>query len=300
MPHGGVSPRKRGRVLHGATVVTPQAPSAKGKYPGFVFNGGPVVSSPRIFTSFWGPAWTAGAAQVTAAGRLEQFCAALLQAPFMNVLSQYGVGTGAGSGAYGGRSELAQVPAQMDNAAVQSQIQAAIGAGTIPEPPAGNPSDVLIVFLDESIEIDDSAAGLVMCEPTGDTAFGYHDFFTTSKGNPFYYAVIPALDDTCIKESCPGGDATCSIALGETQEQRRTQVTSHEFAEMTSDPQLNAWYDPQNGENGDICNGETGTFTVGSDTWTVQKIYSKNDDVATNGATYCLASAPAPEPPAAK
>ena len=40
-----------------------------------------------------------------------------------------------------------------------------------------------------------------MCEPAGDNAFGYH-FFTTTAGHEFYYAVIPALTDTCLKESC--------------------------------------------------------------------------------------------------
>jgi hypothetical protein len=104
------------------------------------------------------------------------------------------------------------------------------------------------------------------------------------------------LDDTCVSESCPGGDASCSLKLGQTQEQRRTQVTSHEFAEMTTDPQLNAWYDPQNGENVDICNGQSDTITVGTNTWTVQAIYSKYDDVQTNGSTYCLSQVSSPEP----
>lgn len=215
----------------------------------------------------------------------------------MNVLSQYGVGAGAGTGVYMGEATpLASIGSQLTNAGVQSVIQSAIDAGTIPEPPMDNRADVLIVFLDSSIEINDSAAGLVLCEPSGDTAFGYHDFFVTIAGNPFYYAIVPALDDTCIKSSCTGGDSTCSLSLSETQEQRRTQVTSHEFAEMTTDPQLNGWYDPQNGENGDICNGETGTITVGANTWTVQRIYSKYDDTQTNGARYCLAGAASPEP----
>ncbi len=296
MPYGGVNPRRRSPVLHGATVVVPRAPTSNGAYPAFVYNGGPVVSKPRVFSSFWGASWQSDASQQNAATRLQQYCKDLLASKFMNVLSQYGVGTGAGTGTYVSSSTLTTVAPQLDNAGVQAAIQSAIDAGTIPEPPANNTSDVLIVFLDTSIEIKDTAAGLVLCEPTGDTAFGYHDFFTTKAGNPFYYAIIPALDDTCVKESCPGGDSTCSVQLAETQEQRRTQVASHEFAEMTSDPQLNAWYDPQNGENGDICNGQTGTITAGANTWTVQLIYSKYDDTQTNGATYCIAEAASPEP----
>jgi len=295
--HGGVHARPRTPVLYGARKVVAAAPSAGGAFPNFVNNGGPVVDTPIVYTSFWGSLWQSDAAHQSEADRLNQFCTDLLKSNFMNVLSQYGVGTGAGTGGFNGTSTIGDVSNQLTNADIEGVIQNAIDDGTIPEPPAGNTSQLLIVFFDENIEINDPSQQLVLCEPNGDTAFGYHDFFTTSAGNPFFYAIIPGLDDACIQESCPGGDATCSLQLSETQEQRRTQVTSHEFAEMTSDPQLNAWYDPQNGENGDICNGESEQITVNGNTWTVQRIYSKSDDVRTNGATYCLAQAASPIPP---
>ncbi|MGZ3509836.1 MAG: hypothetical protein ACXWNK_16235 [Vulcanimicrobiaceae bacterium] len=293
--YGGVSARKRRRVLYGVQVVKAQAASAGGAFPNFVNNGGPVVTTPRIYTSFWGALWS-DAPHASDVARLNAFCADLLNSNFMNVLAQYGSGNGPDSSGVIASSTFATVANQLANADIESTIQAAIDAGTIPEPPANNTSNVLIIYLDENTEVNDSGLGVVMCEPSGDTAFGYHDFFTTAKGNPFYYAVVPALDDNCLHESCPGGDGTCSLHLTETQEQRRTQVTSHEFAEMVTDPELNAWYDPQNGENGDICNGESDTIAVGANTWTVQRIYSKYDDVKTNGATYCLAQAPSPEP----
>ena len=65
---------------------------------------------------------------------------------------------------------------------------------------------------------------------------------------------------------------------------------------MTTDPQLNGWVDPAKGENGDICNGESDTITVGMNTWTVQRIYSKHDDIKSKGKVYCLSQTPAPEP----
>jgi len=96
------------------------------------------------------------------------------------------------------------------------------------------------------------------------------------------------------QNSCPGQNAGCSLSLGETQEQRQTQVASHEFAEMVTDPELNAWLDAKAGENGDICNGESATITVGANTWTVQRTYSTADDIASQGESLCLATAPAP------
>ena len=135
-----------------------------------------------------------------------------------------------------------------------------------------------------------------MCEPTGDNAFGYHFFFTTAEGNSCYYSVIPSLDDTClINTGCSGGG--CSLSLSQTQEQRRTQVTSHEFAEMATDPAFpSGWFGPASDENGDICNGEADSITVGANTWDVQRTYSKTDDIATNGASFCLTTAPNPIP----
>ena len=215
----------------------------------------------------------------------------------MNVLSQYGVGQGAGSaGSFAGDNFISGVPSTLTDAAIQQTLQLAIDQGTLPEP--GNPSNMaLVIYLDENIGVEDPGHQLVLCEPTNDNAFGYHSFFTTSAGNKFYYAIVPALSDSCLQESCPGNDSGCSLHVAQPQEDRQTQVASHEFAEMTTDPELDGWVDPQNGENGDICNGESATITVGANSWNVQRTYSKTDDVASGGQTFCLAEAAAPIPP---
>lgn len=291
--YGGVSAKPHGPVVCGYETILRAPRVAKGAFPNFAFNGGPVIATPAVHTTFWGASWQTPAAKPVM-DRLNQFLIDVMNSEFMNVLSQYGAGSGKGSGTFAGTSVVADVASQLTNAGVDAALQKAIDAGTVPEPPANNTSLIAIVFLDESIEIDDTSQGLVMCEPSGDTAFGYHDFFTTTTGNSCVYAVIPALDDKCMANTCPAGTTGCSLDPNLTQEQRRTQVTSHEFAEMVTDPQLNAWYDPQNGENGDICNGESETITVGPNTWTVQRTYSKADDEQTNGKTYCRATAPSP------
>jgi len=291
--YGGVSAKRHGPVVCGYESVLRAPRAAKGAFPNFIFNGGPVIAKPNVHTSFWGASWDAAAAKPVM-DRLNQFLTDLMNSEFMNVRAQYGAGTGKGSGTFAGSSTLADVAPQLTNAGVDGVLQKAISAGTIPEPPANNTSQIVVVFLDESIEIKDTSQGLVMCEPSGDTAFGYHDFFTTAKGNDCVYAVIPALDDKCMANTCPSGTTGCSLDPTLTQEQRRTQVTSHEFAEMVTDPELNAWYDPQNGENGDICNGESETIIVGTSTWTVQRTYSKTDDEQTDGKTTCRATAPLP------
>jgi hypothetical protein len=44
---------------------------------------------------------------------------------------------------------------------------------------------------------------IVMCEANSDTAFGYHNFFTTTAAHKCYYAVVPGLDDTCLTGVVP-------------------------------------------------------------------------------------------------
>ncbi|HET9177968.1 MAG TPA: hypothetical protein VFQ24_06380 [Terriglobia bacterium] len=292
---GGVSPRMHAPAIRGARTKRQKGKKQAGKFPNFTYQGGPVIASPQVYTSFWGALWSDALHQARAL-RLNQFHRDLLASGFMNVLSQYGVGNGAGnSGAFVGDSLISDTPETLTDPTIQATIQSAIDRGVIPEPAA--PSNIaLIIYLDENSGVNDPSDQLVLCEPQNDSAFGYHNFFTTTAGHKFYYAVIPGLTDMCLKESC-AQDSGCSLHLAETQEQRQTQVASHEFAEMTTDPELNAWLDPQAGENGDICNGESATISIGGNSWTVQRTYSKTDDMATGGQSYCVATAPAPIPP---
>ncbi len=262
--------------------------------PGFTFQGGPVVSEPEIYVTFWGPAWTADAEHQSRQTSLSQFVTDLLQSDYVNIIAQYGVGTGAGHcGSVLGTSNVATPAGTLDEAGIHHTIQAMIDARTIPEPTAPSQTAV-VVFLDEGTEINDPGIGVVMCEPNGDNAFGYHYFFTTTAGHQAYYAIIPSLTDSCLQESCPD-DTQCSLHLALTQLERQTQVASHEICEMLTDPEINAWRNPKSGaENGDVCNGESGTVTVNGRNWNVQHMYSYADDLQGNPA--CLLGAPNPIP----
>jgi hypothetical protein len=273
--------------------VSPKAPiPGAAAHSDFKYNNGPVIRCPRVYTTFWGPDWS-DAAHTARATRLNHFVRDLLASTYMNVLSQYGAGQGANTSMLIGSTFVANVKSQIDEVAIAAVIQGCIDTGTMPEPNANNNGMVLVIYLDESIAVDEP--GLRMCESTSDNAFGFHSDFVTKAGNEFYYAVIPALDDNCIKNSCPGGDSTCTLQLTETQEQRLTQVTSHEFAEMITDPKFTkGWYGSSSDENGDICAGQSATITVGPNTWTVQRQYSKTDDENSNGANYCVVGAARP------
>jgi hypothetical protein len=288
------SSRKIGGV-RGRLAEAPAAPVSGQHAPDFKYNGGAVLRCPQVYGGFWGPQWS-NAAHVTRANHLAQFMKDLLASKYMNVLSQYGVGFGAGvAGSYVKSTFVSGAPAQLDEPKIHQIIQSCINAGALPEPPATHSNICLIIFLDETIAVKDNGIGVAMCEPTGDNAFGYHFDFVTAAGHEFYYAVIPALSDACLTATCGGGG--CSLSLGQPQEQRITQVTSHEFMEMATDPKFTkGWFGPSSDENGDICNGQTASITVGPNTWAVQRQYSKADDVATNGVKFCILDAPNPMP----
>ena len=287
----------RPALKHFAQSPDDLAPAARaaGAHPKFKNHGGPIVTSATVHASFWGANWQSDPAHVQRAARLGQFLQDLLASTYMNILSQYGAGRGAGqAGAFAGSGTITTVANQLTDANIQGILQSAIDSGGLPEP--GQPAqDVVMIYLAEGIEVQGPDPAR-MCEPSGDNAFGYHHFFTTRAGHSLYYAVVPGLDDGCLKASCPS-DQSCSLHLALTQEQRQTQVSSHEYSETVTDPEGTGWYDGKAGaENGDICNGESGTITVGARTWTVQLMYSKHDDVATRGRTTCIASAPQPIP----
>jgi hypothetical protein len=211
----------------------------------------------------------------------------LLASEYMNVLSQYGVG----SGHFVKASFVPGVTGQLDKSGLAKVVQAQVDSGALPEPPATNNNIALVIYLDETIAF--SQPGLRMCEPDSDDAFGFHSDFVTRAGNDFYYAVIPSLNDQCVRNTCPHGGG--ALSLHQTQEQRLTQVTSHEFAEMCTDPKYgHGWHGPKSDENGDICNGEADTLTVGPNTWNVQLQYSKTDDEKSGGDDACVLGAPAP------
>jgi hypothetical protein len=268
----------------------------QGAHPHFTYQGGPIITSPTVYLTFWGAPWQSDPGHQQRQQHLTQFVADFLNSPYMNILSQYGVGKGAGTlGGVHGTSVVPGISGQLSDTDIHTHIQAMIDAGTVPEP--STPSNMaLIIYMADPIEIRDPGLGVIMCEPSGDTAFGYHNFFHTRAGNPFYYSIIPALTDACLKESCPQ-DQQCSLHLALTQEQRQTQVTSHEFSEMVTDPEINAWRDGRTGaENGDICNGRSGIIIIGGNTWTVQAMYSLTDDRDSHGANMCVLGEPNPLP----
>jgi hypothetical protein len=212
------------------------------------YEGGPVVYCPSVYTSFWGSSWTG--ANAALAAQLNQFVQDLLAAtPWMNTLTQYGV---SGVGGFVQASYLEYVPTTLTVQSYEAIFQSCINAGLIPEPNNVNNNkivQIILVFLDQNVGINGGGRQLNI-PGAGDA--GYHDSFTTAKGNPFIYAFSEFSNVQTI-----------------------STIMSHEFAEMITDPLYNAWTpDHAAHEIGDYCEGQNTTITVSGRTWTVQQIWS--------------------------
>ena len=178
---GGVSTRAaHDNYVAPAAGPVPAAPA----HADFIWNGGPVLSCPMTYATFWGPSWTTSPSGLAEAARLSQFLQDLVNSQFMNVLSQYGVGSGPGTGLFMQASFITSVAANISDTDIHNILQGAINAGAIPEPPAKNTTQCVVIYLDSSVAVRDNSLGISMCEPSGDNAFGYHYFFTTAKGTP--------------------------------------------------------------------------------------------------------------------
>jgi len=208
------------------------------------------------------------AAHQSLANQINQFTQDLLQSKYMNVLSQYGMLGGVGSGVFVRASYLPGVPGTLTVPSYQNIIQQCINAGAFPQPVDlhNNASAaILMIYLDDHTIINGGGRQLNF---PGAGDLGYHDSFVTANGQPCPYAFMAYFSNV----------------------NSTTVVASHEFAEMVTDPLYTAWTpDHAFHEIGDYCEGSNSTITVSGRTWTVQTVWSNHD----NG---CVASAPNPLP----
>ena len=195
-----------------------------------------------------------------------------------------------GNGTFGGLFQI--VPSAGNNgstitdAQIQSELLAQITAGHLPAPvldAAGNPNTLYMIFFPPGKTI--TQGGSNSCRPGGFCA--YHGTTSTLlNGKNVLYGVMPDMQSgLCSTGGCGNGGVFGNY----------TSVTSHELTEAITDADVGiattfapplAWYDMVNGEIGDICNGQQGTYTANGTAYTIQLEFS-------NAANNCVLPPPA-------
>jgi hypothetical protein len=222
------------------------------------YYGGPVLKNVNVYPVFWN-------SSTKLQPNINAFYPAVVGgSPLYAMLNQYsGIGSGTASAGYVDSNATKSVR----DSAVQSRLNTLFSQNKLPAPSANNyypvhfPSGMTITAP------DGSRSCVVFC--------AYHGTYVRNGVN-VNYGIIPDIGQSGCNGGCGGSTVTNNT----------DSVASHELVEATTDPAVGlatvygpplAWYDPNNGEIGDICNANQGS-TAG---FTVQKEWS-------NAANACV------------
>lgn len=289
-------------------MVDRRAPRAARPRTHLEYFGGRVVSNVQVVSVLWGSGRYAPWITDPGSPSMSSFLRELVGGPFLDVLGQYdtrrvavdgshGTDQDVGRGTFAAQVRISPSPPaagfRIDDATIRAELAAQLTAGTLPPPAtdaAGNPITAYLLHLPAGHE------ATLGSDATCSTMCAYHGALDW-KGVGVYYVVLP---DTSPGSGCDvgcGGDSPFATA---------TSVAAHELAELVTDPEVAfasglsapvAWYDPANGEVGDVCDGALGTIAGGDGaSYSVQRVWSNADAacVAAPGPGLAVAAADAP------
>jgi hypothetical protein len=263
--------------------------------------GGPVISNAHVVIVLYG----SGSYEPHVAGStsptMGNFFGDLLgtNSGYINLLTQYntpasgGTNQTIGNGTFDGLFQITPSAANsgstVDDTQIQAELLAQISAGHLPSPlldSAGNVNTLYMIYFPPGVTI--TQGGSSSCVGGGFCA--YHSTTSnTFNSKNLLYGVLP---DMQAGSGCSSGCGT-STTFG-----NYTSVTSHELTEAITDADVGiattfaaplAWYDMTNGEIGDICNAQQGSYTANGTTYTIQLEFS-------NAANNCVLPPPPSSP----
>lgn len=290
--------------VHLTPTAVAQAPTSSSSPPHLTYYGGRVLSTVQVIQVLYGAGTYEPEVSRTVAPSIASLYAGIGNSPYLDLLGQYSTNIMDAAGNRGtnqviGRgSFVAQIPitpsvandgATIDDNNIAVELQAQVSAGNLP-PENGNIVYAMYFPAGKTITVGGQASGLQFC--------AYHG--TTSSPQELYYSVLPDFSTGGMAANCGRGSEFQNVSA----------VSSHELAEAVTDPEVGiaqgnapplAWYDPNpnQGEIGDICNGQDSTVAGGDGaTYTVQKEWSNSQNAcvsapAVASSDFGLAAAPA-------
>lgn len=263
--------------------------------------GGPVISNVQVIQVLYGTGSYNAQVAGTQSPTMGNFFADLTgtNSGYVNLLTQYntpasgGTNQTIGNGTFGGLFQISPSSGNngstISDAQIQSELLAQINAGHLPSPQldaAGNVNTLYMIYFPPGKTItqggSSSCVGGGFCAYHGTTS-------STLNGKNILYGVLP---DMQAGSGCATGCGN-STTFG-----NYTSVTSHELTESITDADVGiattfapplAWYDMNNGEIGDICNAQQGSYTANGTTYTIQLEFS-------NAANNCVLPPPPSSP----
>ncbi len=249
------------------------------------YYGGKVVQAPDVVQVLYGAGTYIPQLTATSGVTMATFYSQAVTSGVFDWLSEYDTTSPAqtiGRGSFGGAVQITPAASRdgstIADADIQAELAAQINSGALPAPS------------DNTIYMVHFPAGKTNTDPSGAQSCvsggfcAYHGTFTIGSQN-VYYGVLPDMTGGCAS-GC-GGSTTFA---------NQTSVASHEMIETVTDAEVGlstslgpplGWYDNNNGEIGDICNAQQGTFTgTDGNTYTIQQEFSNQaNDCITTRAT---------------
>jgi hypothetical protein len=196
------------------------------------YHGGPLLQNVQAETVFYGQDWYYNSTLYNSAVQLDNVLNDVTQSSYMNMLGEYGVGSGQFQD---GVIDLNNPPRGwvVDDSEIRAMLDNFIGQGYL-QPPSNN--QLYIVYTTPNVVVTKGN------QDSQHDFLGYHNTFVDPYYGSIYYAVI----------AHPIGNADIP---GMNYFQQQTTVTSHELAEAVTDPDVRSgWYDDRTGnEIGDFC-----------------------------------------------
>jgi hypothetical protein len=269
--------------------------------------GGPIISNVQVIQVLYGSGSYNPQVAGSSSPTMGNFFADITSTGLISLMQQYntnisgGTGQVFGNGTFAGLFQI--VPAAGNNGStitdtqIQSELLAQINAGHLPAPvldALGNPNTLYMIYFPPGKTI--SQGGSNSCQAGGFCA--YHG--TTSSTLNSKHVLYGVLPDMQAGSGCSTGCGTSTV-FG-----NYTSVTSHELVEAMTDADVGiattfaaplAWYDMTNGEIGDICNGQQGSYTANGTTYTIQLEFSNSANNCVNfpvvsGPNFTLSASP--------
>src|ERR1044071_551605 len=269
--------------------------------------GGPIISNVQVIQVLYGSGSYNSQVAGSTSPTMGNFFADITSTGLISLLQQYntnisgGTGQVFGNGTFAGLFQI--VPAAGNNGStitdtqIQSELLSQINGGHLPAPTLdalGNPNTLYMIYFPPGKTI--SQGGSNSCQAGGFCA--YHG--TTSSTLNSKHVLYGVLPDMQAGSGCSTGCGTSTV-FG-----NYTSVTSHELVEAMTDADVGiattfaaplAWYDQTNGEIGDICNGQQGSYTANGTTYTIQLEFSNSANNCVNfpvvsGPNFSLSASP--------
>jgi len=254
--------------------------------------GGPIISNVQVVQVLYGSGSYNAQVAGNATPTMGNFFSDITSTGLISLLQQYntpasgGTGQTFGNGTFGGLFQIVPSAANngstIDDTNIQAELLAQINAGHLPAPvldSQGNPNTLYMIYFPPGKTI--TQGGSSSCVAGGFCA--YHG--TTSSTLNSKHVLYGVMPDMQAGSGCSTGCGSSTVF------NNYTSVTSHELVEAMTDADVGiatsiaaplAWYDQTNGEIGDICNGQQGTYVANGTTYTIQLEFSNSANNCVN------------------